>query len=265
MYFIFDIGGTHTRAAVSRDLKEFAGEVVVEKTPSSFTDGIALIVKLAFRLVGAEKLTGVVGGIAGSIKSTTGELAVSPHLPDWSGKNIKQELSQKLGTEVLLANDAELAGLGEATRGAGKGFGVVAYLTISTGVGGARIVRGKLDRGLFNFEPGHARIDLTHSLEELISGSSLEKKYGRKPADIKDKTAWEDVEQFLALGIHNMIVHWSPSIVVLGGPVAKRIDFESLKMRVGGMLSIYTEAPDIVQAALGDSAGLYGALELLRN
>ena len=251
--------------AVSQDLKEFAGEVVVEKTPSSFTDGVALIVKLASRLAGAEKLIGVAGGIAGSIKSATGELAVSPHLSDWSGKNIKQELSQKFGIEVLLANDAELAGLAEAVRGAGKGHDIVAYLTVSTGVGGARIVRGRLDRGVFTFEPGHTRVDLAHTLEDLISGSALEKKYGRKPADIKDPTVWEDVEQSLALGIHNIIVHWSPNIVVLSGPVAARLSLANIRAEVKKMLVIYPEAPKIELATLGDSAGLIGALEYIHG
>src|SRR3989344_5381435 len=184
MYFVFDIGGTHTRVAISRDLKEFVGEVVIVKTPKNFSDGVKLIKNLAEHWLGGEKLEGVCGGVAGSIKVSTGELAISPHLPNWCGKDLGRELSQKFGIKVLLANDTELAGLGEAVRGAGRGQDIVAYITVSTGVGGARIVRGKPDRGVFTLEPGHARIDYEHALEELISGSALEKKYGRKTADI---------------------------------------------------------------------------------
>src|SRR4030066_415253 len=48
----------------------------------------------------------------------------------------------------------------EKVKGAGKGFNIVAFLTIGTGVGGARIVGGKPDANVFGFEPGHQIIDL---------------------------------------------------------------------------------------------------------
>jgi glucokinase len=50
-------------------------------------------------------------------------------------------------------------GLGEAVFGAGKGREIVVYMTISTGVGGARIVGGKIDASAMGFEPGHQIID----------------------------------------------------------------------------------------------------------
>lgn len=264
MNLIFDIGGTHTRAAVSSDGVEFFGEPIVEKTPQSFTDGVALIVNLASRLAGGEKLAGASGGIAGSIKSATGELAISSNLPDWSNKNIKQELSQKLGVEVLLENDAVLAGIGEATRGAGKGFEVVAYITVSTGVGGARIIRGVPDRGVYSFEPGHQIIDGGKTLEELIGGAALEKRFGKKPEDIDDASVWNDVAQKLAVGIHNIIVHWSPDAVIVGGALMHKISLELVEKHLSEIHSIYPILPTLRRAALGDRAGLIGALERLR-
>ena len=71
-------------------------------------------------------------------------------------------------TDGYLANDSDLDGLGEATVGAGKGFNIVAYITVSTGIGGVRIVGGKIDVSTYGFEPGHQIIDADGSIYSEI-------------------------------------------------------------------------------------------------
>jgi predicted NBD/HSP70 family sugar kinase len=266
MYLLFDIGGTNLRVAISKDKKSFE-EVKVVSTPQDFFQGIKIIAKLASEFTNGSDLIAAAGGIAGPLNRDKTELVSAPHLPQWKGKSLKKELSRILKTEVFLENDAALAGLGEAVFGSGQGKGIVAYLTIGTGVGGARIVDGKIDKNAFGFEPGHQILNFENykTLEELISGSAIEKRFGKKPYEITDSDFWEEMAKWLAIGLNNTIVHWSPDIVVLGGSMLKEqgISIERVRLHLKRVLKIFNQIPQIEKAKLADQSGLYGALALI--
>ena len=157
-----------------------------------------------------------------------------------------------------------MAGLGEATLGAGKGYSIVAYLTISTGVGGVKIVDGKIDKNVHGFEPGQMMVR-DGRLGEFVSGMALEKKYGKKPEDIKNPAVWQEVEKYLAEGLNNIIVDWSPNIIVLGGGIIQSINLENIEKSLKENIDIFKDIPPIKKAELGDLNGLYGALEYLKQ
>lgn len=278
MYLLFDIGGTNLRVAVSQDKQSF-DQIKVVPTPSDFSQGISLIAQLAVELTNGQALQAVAGGIAGPFNHEKTELVKAPHLPGWVGQPIKAELERSLKTKVFLENDAALAGLGEAIYGSGRGKRIVVYLTIGTGVGGARIVDGQIDAYAFGFEPGHQILSLEpasqsglrtfkpSTLEELISGSAIEKRYGKKPQEITEPDFWEEMAKWLAYGLNNTIVHWSPDIVVLGGSMLKKpgIPIDQVRAYLNEILKIFPEVPPIEEAQLDDQSGLYGALVLLRQ
>ncbi|TAN58722.1 ROK family protein [Patescibacteria group bacterium] len=192
------------------------------------------------------------------------------NLRGWSKKPLAKELKKIFGAPVLLENDAGLAGLGEAVYGAGKGKKIVAYLTISTGVGGARIVDEKIDKNAFGFEPGHQIVFLNKkftTLENIASGTAIEKKYGKKPFEIFDAKIWDNVAKDLAYGLHNVAVLWSPDIIILGGSMMKKIGIpvERVKFHLSKILKIFPKSPLIKKSKLGDLAGLYGALARLKS
>ena len=54
----------------------------------------------------------------------------------WENLNVAQELSSRAGVPVKAANDANLAALGEAWQGTGKGCRNLVLFTVGTGVGG---------------------------------------------------------------------------------------------------------------------------------
>ncbi|MCH8048584.1 ROK family protein, partial [Patescibacteria group bacterium] len=61
--------------------------------------------------------------------------------------------------------------------------------------------------------------------------------------------------------------HWSPDIVVLGGSMILGdpfIPLDVVKKYLQGILTVFPKQPTIEKAALGDSAGLYGALDLAK-
>ena len=262
---LFDIGGTKMRVSISSDGRTIK-EPVVADTPADFDAAMVLIYKLADGIRDGQKVLAVSGCIAGTFTKDRSELFWSPHLSAWVGKPLQKTLHEMFQVPVLLENDAACAGLGEAIMGSGKGYEVVAYMTISTGVGGVKIVSGKIDRNIYGSEPGHQIIDEKGTfLEKAISGSSLEIQYGIKPKEIKDPEVWSHEAKLLGQGLHNTIVDWSPDIVVLGGSMIlgnPAIPLNEVEAYLDHSLNMFPERPKIVKAKLGDFSGLYGALAM---
>ncbi len=277
-YILFDIGGTKTRVALSHDGETFEEPRIVD-TPKDFDTAITLLKNISFELTHGEKIDHAAGDVAGVFSRDCSVILKSPHLPGWNGKNIKYAIETALSTEASLANDAAVVGLGEAVYGGGKGYEIVAYITVSTGVGGVRIVNGKIDSSAMGFEPGHQIFDASGGfhkttvggygldLEGYVSGSAITERYNQKPYEITDKAFWNEMARLLAYGLNNTIVHWSPDIVVLGGSMMKEIGIsvDEVKAHLGGILRIYPDLPHIVHSELGDIGGLYGALAFIKS
>lgn len=268
-YILFDIGGTNTRVGVSFDGQTISSTEIF-KTPKDFDAGAAAIESSAKKLLSNQNAGIGAGGVAGPLTKDKTATVNAPHLPGWSGRPLKLELATRLGCEVFLENDTAMAGLGEAIFGSGKEKNIVAYLTISTGVNGVRVLNKALEPSSLGFEIGHQVIDLDGSmrhadLESLIGGAALERRYGQSPEDITNPAVWEDVARFTAFGINNIIVFWSPDIVVLGGSLMRKISVERIKMHLKNILRLYPELPVIVKSELGDLGGLWGALHYLNT
>lgn len=244
MYLLFDIGGTKIRLCVSDG--ETLGETAVIPTNPNFEEAIIEIEKTVSTLTKGQPLQAAFGGVR-ALDSTKTKLRPQPHFPLWENLPLKQKLEETLKAKVTLENDASLAGLGEAVYGAGKGYKVVAYLTISTGVGGVRIENGKIDRSSEDYI-GQEMID-GQTFESLISGESLKRKYGKEASTIDDPEVWEEVANNLEKGLKIVKDSWSPDIIVLGGAVMQSIPLKE----------------SFVLSELGDKAGLYGALNLVKQ
>lgn len=279
LYLVFDIGGTKTRIALSEDGNTFA-EPVIFDTPKDFDDGMARIASEVGRIKGDRQIIAAAGCASGPLDRAKERFVNSPHLPGWIGKPLAKKLSEVIGAPVYLENDSAIVGLGEAVAGAGKGYPIVAYITVSTGVGGVRIVNGVIDVSTAGFEPGHQIIDAGKglmradeppfpgiTLESYISGTSVETRYHKKPYEITDADFWDRMARLLAYGLNNTIVHWSPDVVVIGGSMMKKIGIpvDRVRKHLEGILHIYPQLPVIVKAELGDIGGLYGALHYARS
>ena len=148
---------------------EIFEEPKVFETPKSYEKILKLFVEAAEQLAGNREIKMIVGGMSRSI-------------PDFIEEKFKKDLAEKFGADVFIENDAAMVGLGEANWGAGRGFEIVAYITVSTGVGGARIVNGKIDEHAIGFEPGKQIIDMdsNKTIEDMISGKALQERKGNQ-------------------------------------------------------------------------------------
>lgn len=84
------------------------------------------------------RLRAVSACVAGTVSGTT---VVQASGMGW--RDVSLEALKPAGIPLLVGNDASLAGLAEARRGAGAGSRVVLHLTVEVGVGGVLVVDGR--------------------------------------------------------------------------------------------------------------------------
>jgi predicted NBD/HSP70 family sugar kinase len=212
-----------------------------------------------------------------------------------NGRRLKEDLSARLGLEVVIANDANCFALAEARMGIVKRdypqaqivFGVI----MGTGVGGGLVVNGVSVYGHHGIagEWGHNFLDdsggpcycgKSGCVERVLSGPSLERYYAgrsgvsRKLHEIRtlsldgDPVAKETMDRlvnFFGKAISVVINIVDPDVIVLGGGVSRipeiySLGKESVRHYIFNNGKVTTP---IVPALLGDSAGVFGAAYLV--
>ena len=253
MWLLFDIGRTKFRFARSFDGAALTVPEIIP-TPDTADEGIKRIVAVARQ--SDQPIKAIVIGASRRV---------------WGGAPIASLVKQELGVPVYFENDAALAGLGEAMVGVGQGFPLVAYVTVSTGVGGAKIENGRLDQSALGFEPGQQIITINDQaigrLEDYVSGAAVAARFGRPPRELTDDKIWHDLSRYLAVGLTNTLLHWSPDCLVLGGSMFRAPGFKLavLEPLIREYLTIFPTLPAMKLATLGEASALYGALAYHRQ
>jgi len=278
-----DLGGTHMRCA--RVLGDGTiDDRQVRPTPHDGT-GTEVLLALVRDVAAGAACQAAVIGVPGRVDYRGGRLEHAPNLPPgWTQDLSEAALTAALGLPASLANDADLAAVGEAYWGAGRGFSDVVYLTISTGVGAGVVLSGGLVHGRRSLaEIGHTIIALDRqraghpsTLEELASGTALGRAaiaagLGPLGADVTAAAAagdqaaiavWADLVSAAAVGLVNAAWLFSPEVIVVGGGLGLVGDVLLDPLRAA-VAELGPPAVDpliqVVPAALGDDAGLAGA------
>ena len=299
-----DIGGTHIRVAAyepdsinpvthhrTKSLAHTPGvfDRLVDAIRSIWQDGQISAIGIAS---------------PGPLDPYAGVILDTPNIPQWKNFPLTNKLAEQFGVPVHLDNDANMAGLAEWKYGAGVGHHDLVYLTISTGIGGGVISNDALLQGFRGMaaELGHLLIDPDGPLcgcgqhghiESFSSGPSIVRyvneqlKVGQKSSLHADPdltaaqvaeaaqtgdslaiTAFSRAGYYLGIAVANFLAIFDPSILVFGGGVSQVGDLlfkpfeESLRKHV--FHPHYMDNLVITKAALGDDAGLLGALALAR-
>lgn len=270
MYIVADIGGTKSRIAGSTDLATLSDPIIID-TPQEYQAGLSAITEAARSIAQGAPIVSVSIGLPGAFDRERCTLLQARNLPAWKGKSVVADLEKALGARVYAANDVALIALGEAHHGAGKGAGIVVYMTVSTGVNAARIVEGCFDTSVFGSETGGQYIfhdGRFLEFEQLVSGKSIEEKYKKHPKELGlGHPVWEELAETVALGLYNSILHWSPERVVLGGSMFNEIGIsvESVRLGLERINKKFPSMPEVVHSALGDIGGLYGGMVALKQ
>ena len=154
-----DLGGTNIRAARATGPAQHAGAVHRDTPAQGGPDAVLDAVADAAREAAGAHIDGLAIGIPGPLDPATGVVHAAPHLPGWKETPAAAMLSQRLGCPVAVRNDATLAGYAEWVAGAGSGARHFIFITVSTGIGGALILDGKLHDGIGSAgEVGHTPV-----------------------------------------------------------------------------------------------------------
>ena len=238
----------------------------------------------------------------GYLDPEAGIVISAPNIPGWQNLSISDRLRSEFGVPVYLGNDANLAALGELKFGSGQGHSDLLYLTISTGIGGGIIIGKKVVSGAHGMagELGHVvaipdgpmcSCGKKGHIEAVASGTAIARyvkerveagvpsvfKKGSSPSakevavaaengDVLSKEAFENAGYYLGQTIADWLHMLNPSILILGGGVSRSGDLlmkpllASLEKHI--VTREYLDTLQIVPAALGDDAGLLGALAL---
>lgn len=201
----------------------------------------------------------------------------------WRGTNLLGSLKTALGTPIHLNTDVNAAALSEKTYGAGKGLKNIVYVTVGTGIGAGCIINDELVEGPTNTEIGHILIprlagDTAPSscsyhescFEGLASASALKLRYGIPADQITDTSAWDTQARYLGEGLANIILSFSPDLIILGGGVLGRHGLiEDARDNTQRYLNNYVRPPEldnyIVPPELGNLSGITGALILAQS
>jgi fructokinase len=274
VYGGIEAGGTKWVCAVGDgpdDLRQLA--TIPTTTPSETLGAAASF----FQRNG--KIAGIGVGSFGPIDFERGAITTTPK-PGWANTDVVGALRAALDVPVAFDTDVNAAALGEQRWGAAVGLETFSYITVGTGIGGGGMANGRLMHGLLHPEFGHIRIPHDRvrdpfegvcpyhgdCFEGLASGGAIAARWGKPPAELSADEVWDLEAEYLALGLLNVIAVLSPQLIILGGGVMKEDTLLArVSTRVADLAAGYFEIPDIVAPALGDLAGVLGALELARS
>lgn len=268
-YLAYDIGGTNTRVIIYDDNNQILDERIrptVNTSKEDFIDNILLTTEEL--KVNMNEISAIGMGVPGVCDRLKGYIV---DLPNVYVKDIpiRDIFYKKYHKPLYLRNDAEVAALGEAIIGAGKGYQRVFFITISTGLGGALVIDEEVQD--YVTEIGHTHFkyqDQYYEYEALASGTGLVKlaKLNKlniasskelfdliARGDSKALVIKEEWLKILSKFLRMIQDSYLPEVITITGGVmkSKNYFFEDLK----------SMNPDIhiVECGLGEYAGLIGA------
>lgn len=238
--------------------------------------------------ISAEDVIGVGLGVPGSV-TEDGTVNKCVNL-GWGVFNVAQAASEILGIpadKVSVGNDANMAALGEYWQGSGIGYRSALFVTVGTGVGGGLIIDGRPVNGANGAaaEIGHLPIvegldwqctcGKTGCLEQVASATGIARLGGKsnakevfdsaKNGDKAAEAVIENVAMYLAKGLACVGGIADPDVFIIGGGVSAAGEYFIEKIRKYYRMLVFHPSRDtaIIQAKLGNDAGMYGAARLV--
>lgn len=278
-----DIGGTMIKYGLVSSDGEILSTDKIKTESSKGLNNILNKIDNIFKRYKENNPVGIAVSGTGQINSMIGKvIGGNPIIPNWIGTNLVKILEEKYNLPIVLENDVNCVALGEKWIGAGKGLSNFICLTIGTGIGGGIILNNQLFRGE-NFvagEFGHILIKKgefeqfasTTALIRLVKERTGKTLNGKEIFDLEKKEIVEYQEvisewiENLSDGLSSIIYCFNPANMILGGGVIGQGEAlinrirNSLFKKIGPQ---FKEKLNIIQAKLGNNAGMIGASYLL--
>ncbi|MCX8161187.1 MAG: ROK family protein [Candidatus Saccharicenans sp.] len=238
--------------------------------------------------------------VPGLVNPTTG-LVWAPNIPGWKDFQLVKHLRKAISCPLVAVSDRTAYVLGEAWKGAARNKRNVIYLAVGTGIGAGIMAEGTIIHGEADlagavgwlalnaeFKAGYAN---SGCFEWEASGGALARKaldllaanprLGGPQADGRPDPAKaveiicqaarqgqpealelvREVQEYLAMGVANLVSTFNPEVVVLGGGLFQSPDlfFEPIRKQFKRWAQpLAARSVELVLSALGQEAALYG-------
>ena len=290
-----DLGGTKLHMA----LANLSGAVAAEiNEPTDRRGGrhvIEQIGTLTERLVTSAGIDasairlGVMGS-PGVVEAQSGAITFAPNIPGFDAINVGDQLKARLGLEMVVENDVNLAAKGEHWQGRSRGARTFAFIALGTGIGMGIVADGRLIRGWrgaageiaylpLGSDPFDPRSFHSGTLESAVGSAAIVQRYkgygGRAGATVRDiferlashdqaaVATIEETARILVPAIATVSAIVDPEMIVMGGSIGVRPELVGELRR---LLPRCVASPVPVEiSALGSRATLVGALGVALN
>lgn len=305
--FGIDVGGTTVKCGLFRTDGTLVEKWEIPTRKENNGDQIlpdvaaAVNAKMEEKGISKEEVEGVGIGVPGPVNSK-GEVSCAVNL-FWGYKNVVGEMEELTGLHAEAGNDANVAALGEAWKGAAAGSSDVIMVTLGTGVGGGIIVDGKIVTGHHGAggEIGHANVDHHETescncgnrgcLEQYASATGIVRMAKKELAASGENSVLRDAEEISAKAVLDAFKEndpvavatmekvgeqlggalaiiccvTDPETIVIGGGVSKAGQplIDCIRKYYREYAFESCKATPIVIATLGNDAGIYGAAKMV--
>jgi glucokinase len=261
-----DLGGTQVRVALlegTRIIRRASAKTAITGGPSAVLAQFETLIDEVCDAKDPKLSAGIAISSAGPLDSEAGVILGIPTIPGWDNFPIVPVLEDRYGVSVLLENDGIAAAFGEWRHGAGRALKHMAYLTVSTGIGGGFVVDGRLLHGSKGMAGhlGHMRLSqdgpqcscgAMGCFEAFASGKALEARAhatshtrpsgflelaahagavsakqvfeGARAGDPQCLSLVDAEAKYLGQGITSIIHLFSPQLVIMGGGLSQAFD-----------------------------------------
>ena len=305
--FGIDVGGTSVKCGLFQTdgtlVDKWEIPTRTENKGENILPDVAETIRNKMQEKGIDKadVAGVGIGIPGPI-NTKGEAACAVNLY-WGFKPVAKELSELTGFPAKAGNDANVAALGEAWKGAAAGAQNIIMATLGTGVGGGIIVDGRIVAGHHGAggEIGHANIDHNETekcncgnsgcLEQYTSATGIVRVARKVLESCSEESTLRSVENLTAKDVLDafkagdelagkimaqvgeklggalafIAAVVDPEAIVIGGGVSKAGQplIDCIQKYYREYAFSLCKDTPMVIASLGNDAGIYGAAKMV--
>ncbi|MEV5882614.1 ROK family protein [Streptomyces sp. NPDC052020] len=289
-----DVGGTGMKAALvgagGELLHQARRATGRERGPEAVVADI-LDFAAELRAVGADRFgePARAAGVAvpGIVDERHGTAVYAANL-GWRDVPLRALLGERLGgLPVALGHDVRTGGLAEGRVGAGRGADRFLFVPLGTGIAGAIGIDGRVEAGAHGFagEIGHIVVrpqglpcpcGQAGCLERYASAGAVGQAWAAAcqdpgadaadcakavvSGDVRAERVWREAVEALADGLVTALTLLDPRTLIIGGGLAEAGEtlFTPLRDAVRRRVT-FQKLPEIVPAALGDTAGCLGA------
>ena len=284
-----DLGGTKVTASIADLSCRVLAEITEATDPRGGTAVLDQILRLVTKLARRggthpSLIRSVALGTPGGVSPRTGTIELAPNIADLGQLDVVGILQEKLGGQVTIENDVNLALVGEIWHGSAQGVENVAFIALGTGIGLGLSMNGRLVRGEngaageigympLGGDPLRPETRQQGCLEYEAGAAGILRRYrdaGGKAGNVREvfdradagEAAAGDViaatAYLVALAAATVAATFDPALIVLGGSIGAHPGFAG---QVKAALDNLTPRQvEIRASALGNRAGVVGAI-----